>query len=293
MVDSVGEPQGRGAQDDRDRPPLRSRDRPTARGLGRRQPLGEAAAIERVREDAAQEKDRVVRHRHQREPARPRHTADDRGAHDRRDPPGQERGRREPVDRGERQHDGLGHVRAARDPSEHEDLVVDVDEDPRAGRRRRQQEGHDGEGQDQLEVHRQAAPPRALEDRPGQPLGEAAAHDGDAHRQHADQEEGHGVGETLQRVPESSGGTAQGQQAHAQERGDARREDLTGPQENRDQRDDQRPLAGHREAGQQRGQEQRGAEAGERDHERLRLASCACRHRRLGRAHPAAPSSHG
>jgi hypothetical protein len=105
-----------------------------------------------------------------------------------------------------------------------------VDEDAGARRRRRQHEGQDREREDQLEIDRQALAPRALEDRPGQALGQPAAHHRDAHRQHADQEEGHGIGEPLQGVAKAAGGAAERQQRDADEGRDAGLEDLARPE---------------------------------------------------------------
>jgi hypothetical protein len=127
-----------------------------------------------------------------------------------------------------------------------------VDQDPRAGGRRGQQEGQHGEREDQLEVDRQAATARTLEDRAGQALGQPAAHHGDAHRQHADQEERDGIGEALERVAQARGRAAQSQERHADQGADARLQDLARPEQDGDQRDDQRPLAGERQAGQHR-----------------------------------------
>ena len=204
--------------------------------------------MERPGHHRAEREQRVVRHGEQREPPRPRHAADDGGGHDRRDAAGEERGRREAVDRGQREHHGLHDARPGGDLGLPEDFLVDVHEDARPRGGGGQDESQHRHGQHELDVHRERPPARPVEDVARDPLGEAALRHGDAERQDANQEVRHGAREALERLAEALRRAREREQRDPEQRGRSRVEPARGPEDDGDQRDEERPLAGEREA---------------------------------------------
>ena len=239
----------------------------------------EPLAVEPVDEKGADGQERPVGDDHQYQPAAPGDAADQGGRQDRGDPARQQDGGGQSVDRAERQHDRLDQGAAAGRAAQIQRLLVHMDEDPRAGRRRGEQEREERKGEQQVQVQGPRAPLTVAEEEQRHPLGEAAVRDRQAERQDPDEEIGHRFGETHQRFPESRNAAREGEGDDHQEPRDRRRDHVGAPQADRQDGHRQNPLSGRREAGGERCEHQGYGQSDQKNRDQECLPLLLCRDR--------------